>query len=402
MARLWSSGFELNSAGVGVTGLEWSSQNSGSLGSIQTSLARSGTYAARFTSFSSTTGQSMSYQFASALSAGPYFLRGYFNFATFPGSSGFFFGLATAASSSTILGMQITSGGVVSLVNAGGTNYGSSSALSTGVWYRLEIKLDRTGGAGATVVEGLIDGSSFATSSTATLANGVDFIQIGRVSPPSSSAIGDFYVDDIAINDSTGSFQNAYPGDGRIIHLRPSATGDNTTWTPDTGSNFARVQEVSPDSDTSYVRNSVTLNQADDYNVDDSGINSYDVVNLVSVGFYARAETATTNDYQFTVRVKKAASGTVSESSSINIASTTYLINASALPRNYPLVLYQDPDSANWTQTTLDSMQIGLKTSVTSTNRVRVSTEWALVDYTTGTPPAGGASYSTMSMMGIG
>src|SRR3990172_6946830 len=60
---------------------------------------------------------------------------------------------------------------------------------------------------------------------------------------------GEWYFDDIAINSSTGSFQNSYPGAGRIVALRPNAAGDSADFArggTDSGANWSQTDEVTP------------------------------------------------------------------------------------------------------------------------------------------------------------
>lgn len=53
------------------------------------------------------------------------------------------------------------------------------------------------------------------------------------------------YFDNVVIDDAN------FPGNTRIQAIKPTASGNSTQWTPDTGSNWDRVDEVPP-SDTDY------------------------------------------------------------------------------------------------------------------------------------------------------
>src|SRR5260221_455738 len=116
--------------------------------------------------------------------------------------------------------------------------------------------------------------------------------------------------------------------------------------------------------------------------LDNSGLSSTDTVNLVAVGVRFADITAADATASFKVEVIKTSAGTKSQSAAIIPNSTTWHSNAPATPWKYPLTLYQDPDSANWTNTTLDSMQIGYIDSAINVRVVAISTEWVLVDYT--------------------
>lgn len=64
--------------------------------------------------------------------------------------------------------------------------------------------------------------------------------------------------DDLYICDGTGSAPyNTFLGEIRIHSLSPTAAGSSTQWTPDTGSNYSRVNEV-PYSAANYVQSGTT------------------------------------------------------------------------------------------------------------------------------------------------
>lgn len=384
MARLWSSGFELNSAG----GIEWSGKQGNP--AVQTGIVRSGAYALEIASLASATVQALGYTFASSAGNGPYFFRTYFQYSVLPTGDNTIIRLGNTALGTTEAGLKITAGGALKLWNGGvaGAQVGStSSALTINQWYRLEIKYDNTGGVGAGILELLIDGVSVASSSSLTIALGILSYSLGGNLLAETQTQGDWFFDDIAINDSTGSFQNTYPGDGKIVHLRPSSAGDSTQWTPAAGSNFAQVNEVTPDDVTTRVA-SATLNQEDLYNVDDSGVGAGATIALVSVG--ARfANNVADATIAMKLEIEKTSGGTILQSAAIIANSSSYGTNTriSTPPATYPITAYQDPDGGAWTQTTLDSMQVGQKLTAATANSMRLSTIWALVDYV---PGAGG------------
>ena len=374
MARLWSSGAELNS-----TTLEGAVESGNTHPTISISVVHSGVYAYKH-DFVSTFSSLMIYTFSSGIKK--VYARIYFYVTANPPAQCY---LLDIIGNSGLASILLQTDGTLQLHEEKSfTQVGNaSSAISLNAWNYIELFVDTTT-ITSSILTARLNGSQFATG-TFNLTNQGDAQKLEW--GPSLYASGTYtvYTDDIAINDSTGSFQNSYPGEGKIIHLRPNAAGDSTQWTPDSGSNYARVNEVTPDDATSLVADSV-LNDSDLYNCDDSGIGASDTVNVVQVGVRFRNDVAdaTTN---FKVQIEKASGGTISQSSAITPNSTTWKTNATAVPNNYPLTLYQDPDSSNWTQSTLDSMQIGVQSSLIGVNKNQVSTIWALVDYT---PSAGG------------
>jgi len=67
-----------------------------------------------------------------------------------------------------------------------------------------------------------------------------------------NSSYTDFYLDDIIINDTTGTINNSWMGGCKIEALSPIGPGSSTQWNPSTGANWDCVNEV-PISETDYV-----------------------------------------------------------------------------------------------------------------------------------------------------
>jgi hypothetical protein len=105
----------------------------------------------------------------------------------------------------------------------------SSVALTTGRWYCCEIGVKI--GAGSTdEVKGRLDGTQFASASGLNLSDTVpDTFFMGW---HLSGTAPDFALDDFALNDSTGAAQNSWPGEGKIVLLKPiSDNAVGTGWT---------------------------------------------------------------------------------------------------------------------------------------------------------------------------
>jgi hypothetical protein len=299
----------------------------------------------------------------------------------------------------------LTSTGTLELFSgtSTGTQVGSaSSAINDSNWHMVELKTDTTAAVGSRVLEARLDGSVFATSSAQSQSTTLAFSLGGNLGAEAQTT-GEWWFDDVALNDTTGSFQTSYPGSGKILQLYPNATGDSNTFSTQTGgtagaaNNFTRVNEVPPDDATSFNGDN-TLNDVDLFNVTDSGIGSSDTVNVVMVGArFANNVADATTAIKF--EIEKTTSGTKSQSAAIIPNTIGWNTNSTTSPRNYPLITYQDPDSSNWTKSTLDSAQIGYIISAGSTNRVDVTNVWMSVDYTPVAPPVTNPS---LMMMGMG
>ncbi|GGZ51791.1 hypothetical protein [Streptomyces rubiginosohelvolus] len=277
---------------------------------------------------------------------------------------------------------------------------GTSAALQLGRWYRVELDYNDVAGtltSGVAAFKGYLDGVQFADTMCSNIG-GFSRIRIGA----QLAATTDLYIDDVAINDTSGSVQNGLPGAGNVVHLRPTAAGDANDWATAVGgtagaaNNWGRVAEVPPDDATSYNQTSATGTTAvDDFNVTDSGaagIGSYDSVTLVQVGGRIASNAATAASIVY--RLKGQSGGIVQESTSVTVANTSWSVHAGASPRPYRLTAYTNPqDGATWTPAALNGIQIGYRGDVSQTTVRRVSTLWALVEVV----PAGSASLTVAS-----
>lgn len=383
MARLYSTGFELNSTTAGVEGDTYS------LVTVSTTSARSGTYALRANAAANAPFWRTQLLGSDSTTAIVYF-RFYLYIASTPTANTQIARIVNASNVQQSI-IQLTTTNTLQLLNGSTTKIGSdSAALSTSTWYRVEFSWNPATGATAAY----LDGSSFA-SGTGTTGSWSRVI-LGCIT---GNPNADLYFDDVAVNDNSGSFQNSYPGSGKIIYLRPNAAGDNTgltTGVSDNTNHYVNVKEVTPDDDTSYNQTS-TASQTDDYNIDNSGIGASDTVNVVSVG--VRYRKVTSGTLVFNVRAKASAGGTVEASSNISSATTTYKTNAEVAPFNYPLTMYDLPGASTtaWTQADLDAAQIGVSTVSNTANNWRFTALWMLVDYTpSASPPSNSGFFAFM------
>ena len=390
MARLWSSGFELNSTTANV---EWTAAHS--TPSIQTTTVRSGTYTLQITSLGSGTAIGLRYQFASAAGNGPYYFRTYFRVATLPSAENRIILLNDSADLTTpIVYITIDNSGVLRLYDEDGQITGTTT-LSVDIWYNIEIKIDATPAAGSDVVEARVDeAAAFATSSARSLSAGIHTLAVGGNLNSEAQTTGSWFFDDIAVNNSTGSFQNTYPGVGEIIHLRPNATGDNSAWT---GTN-TNIDEVTPDDATTVISvDGSTLNQIEDVNLDatPAALASDDTINVVQVGVRFSDDGVGGGADSFVLRIKASSGGTTEESSAIAANTAAFNTNAVSVPRNYRFTLYDLPGASTtaWTKTDLDVAQIGVKNTTDNADGIRVTVLWLLVDHQPAAASAGGEDW---------
>lgn len=373
MARLNHVGFELNSLTNGVEFISVSTNT----GSIQSTIARGGGFAYRNNPSASI--QNVTMQMASG-TLKTAFVRFYYYVTTHPAAAALVFVIADSSGTSLLMRLRGTGSGLRAL-DSTNTQVGSDFALNTGQWYRIEVKLFSNASTGT--IDVLVDGSSV-VSVTGKNTGGSDIavLQFGS----GAALTHDYYIDDVALNDSTADTfgsNTSYPGPGHLICLRPDSTGDSAQWSrggTDSGANFSQCNETTPDDATKYVE-SVTANQTDMYNVGPSGLGASDVVKAVSVGARLTNDVADVTT-AVKIQVESAASGTILQSTGFNLGTTTWKTNGSSTTFNpYPIMTDATPDSVHWTAANLDTMQIGMKLVTAGTNKIRVSTIWAMVEY---------------------
>lgn len=404
MARIYSRGFELN---TNTALVEWDATSG--TPTIQNTTVRTGGFAGEIPSLTTGTAKFWLLQFAAADVSTAHWARFYFRVHTSVSANSTIFQYGNDAGTAQPVNIVLTTGDQLQVQNNLGVQVGSNSGtLTKDTWYRIECKYDPSGGALATIIEVRVDGVNFVSSAIVSLATAVDNCAFGGNLKGEAATTCDFFFDDIAINDGSGTAQTTYPGAGGILRLAPNAAGDVNTFATQTGgtagaaNNFTRVNEVTPDGATTF-NGSSTLNQEDLFNVTNSGIGASDTVNVVEVWVNFRNSTADPTG-AFRAEIEKAAAGTILQSAAIVPNSTTFRENTKGtFPATPPLVTYLDPDGGAWTQTTVDSMQIGYKETVapgTAGRRCDITNCVAMIDYTPGVGTVVAAPM--LSMMGMG
>jgi hypothetical protein len=153
------------------------------------------------------------------------------------------------------------------VVSRNGTTLATSTtAIVPNVWIYMEFSYTintTTGAYTLKVVSGGVEttwltGTNVNTQTTANAnSNGIKFTGTNNNA---------YNLDDVYVLNSSGSVNNTFLGECRILTSLPTAdSATNKAWTPDSGTaHFSRVNEISPDDDTSYVY-SATAGQLDTY-----------------------------------------------------------------------------------------------------------------------------------------
>lgn len=418
MARMYSSGFELQSADS--LGKEYSyfqiNGSNNSPGSISTSIKRTGAASLRVngTIATGTNGIGVGQDIYVGTTNRKLWVRAYVRFEAWPGDVAAVMAISDQnLANNVVLAVRSDHKLDFYVWNQAGNNYlipGSTSvALNLSQWYRLEIFCD-TSTSASWAGEFRLDGTTVATFS------GQNNSAMGTIACDTFSLFSaafntgvtvDQYYDDVACNDANGSVHNSWPGAGSIVHMHPDSAGDNNQWLKSDGSaadtnNFNQVDETTPDDGTTYLRRTTSSTPIDDYNCQTSGsagISAGDTIRLVQVGVRCGATSATITNRTGKLRIKGQASGTLQEGSVVGWNADTTIGNwtthqvlaAGILGGPYTLTAYTNPQSgagAAWTPASLDTMQIGMQAAVASVNALRVSAVWALVEFTPGAASA--------------
>jgi hypothetical protein len=159
-----------------------------------------------------------------------YWARIYLNAAAAPTTAAAV--LLLGGSSVTQIVARLRTDGALELLVNNVVQGSPSATINDGTWHRVELKGVATATTTWTAAELLLDGTSVATwSGSVARTNGVGFGWLG--SPGASLVIN---ADDYALNDSTGSVNNGYPGSGKVVLLKPiSDSAVGTGWTNSAG-----------------------------------------------------------------------------------------------------------------------------------------------------------------------
>ena len=180
----------------------------------------------------------------------------------------------------------------------------------------------------------------------------IRFLCLGYAVLTGSSNV--FYFDDVAVNDTTGTINNSWCGNGSILLLKPKDNGHYSQFTGNVPAddNWEHVNEIPHDGDTTYVESE------DDGDIDtyvmekliaDHGIDSASVVKAVQVCFTGRHEGSDAN------LAPMLRSGTSDEE-----GDTLYL--SSSYHRLFHQIFNVNPFTTNqWTLTDVDTLEAGVK-----------------------------------------
>lgn len=341
MSRIWTCGFEMRSGieltATSLTGnwtLDWVTGR------------RAGTYAIR----NQSSGNSgFAANWTKTLSVNP--TEWYARFVIAPvGSSKTARIFFNGSTSGSILQIQVGGSATLTFLNNAGTTLGSTTSVLTGGWDLIEIYCLQHASAGILQVKfnGVLEINATGLNTQSTAVGG-----LGGVFVTTSTGIMGQYLDDFGINDTTGSDQNSWLGDGYIDFVAPNANGDSSNWVGSDGNstdNYLLVDEVPHNADTDYVQ-SFTSTDKDLYNLTTITLaTGEEFVLLQPVAVAKRIVLDTPIDMKVGIK-----SGSTEDFDAGRTLSTSY-------KAEFGDVYYYDPNtSLQWSQSAIDALQVGVQ-----------------------------------------
>ncbi len=219
----------------------------------------------------------------------------------------------------------------------------SAGSLGSGQWYYIELKVFTNNSTGT--VEVKVNGSTWLSLTSQDTQPGSnawhDAVRFGQLNVVSR-------FDDMYVLDGSGSANNDFLGNRKVVALDPDGAGVATDWTPSAGSNYQNVDDGDEvDEDTTY--NETSTNADDDlYTYDDlPGVTAS--VDGVQITSEARV-TAGSMDLSNLIRTGT----TIYPGSADTVTSTSYVTSTR--------VEEQDPDTAAaWTPAGVNGAQFGIR-----------------------------------------
>lgn len=231
------------------------------------------------------------------------------------------------------------------LVLASGTGTTLASvALALPTAWGSYIEMSATIATSGGTAEVRINGSTVLTF-TGNTRNGGTSTNIDTIALTGTFVSGNANVDDLYVCDGTGAAPfNTFLGDTQVLTLSPTGAGSATQMTPDSGANYARVNEI-PYSAANYVHTGTSGNT-----------DTYAMADLPSAANVAQA-------VQSCTVVKKTTSGPVHVKTALKSGASTYAGVSTLIRTNDTTVTdiwTTDPaTSSAWTIAAVNALEAG-------------------------------------------
>jgi len=235
VARLLTIGFE-----IGVVSGAGNNQADGagsSIGSIDSTVKRSGASSLKIAGTAATGGMAGP-QSVSVADGVTLYGRAFHCFDALPSASPASTIARWQIGASALVGAALTPSGKLRLYDlVTSTQIGSDSAATIAAdgvtWYRIELSVTFSA-AGNESYELQLDGVTVASGSSALTSTTTGWVySIGFGAAPGNTC--NQWIDDYAINDSTGTDQNSWCGDGKVVLCVPTGGTQSGSWTGGAG-----------------------------------------------------------------------------------------------------------------------------------------------------------------------
>lgn len=377
MARLYSSGAEL-----GADHAEQLTAAGSGTATYDTGVFRSGSRSYKFDAGAGNAAIYKIFDFTGATSRS-YYARAYLYLPAFPSATSSVLSIDVAGTTS-ILDVRITSAGDIEFCSTNAHTTLSSDSIATNTWYRVEIRGKI--GAGATdEVQFLLDGAEeyFSTGLTIT-DTAPSRIRFGWEDAPGANKV--LYVDDVALNDDTGTDQSGWPGDGQWVCLFPISDNNRGGWTGGSGgtTNLWDAVDNAPPTGTATETDTTQIESATNSASDPADFNmtSYSTAGLVA-GDIIRLVTMSIVHGEDIATATKTGSFTIVSNPALGSTPTfTFGDDAGALG-TYPTTWGQDSSSPLYhPAVTLGTSPVARVTKTTASTRVGSVAQMAIgVEY---------------------
>jgi len=382
----------------GTDGVLWDGYDATGTLTYDATYFRSGVYG---TKFYMTNGQRASlYKQVAASSSGTKYVRiaYYFNGIHDNGTAQHILSI-TSSAGAVIAQIKLTSTGYLQLWSNTAQIGSNSAQLSTGQWYVVGLSAAGNGGSAA----GRLGATEFASGS-GTSQTYADSIYVGPGSNVTTTVPFNFTIDDVAVNDTAGSYETSWPDvAGKIVQVVPNDVGSYAQGSrggTDSGYDWGQVDDNPPNDATDYYK--LESNNERFYcQATACGIGSSDTVKLIAIA--CRHCPATGISLPTTTKLGVLVSGTEALSSATRSLSVdaVWRTNGTSLPRLQEPFYLNPNGSVAWTQATIDDAQIGVQCPDAAPD-TWYSAIWGLVEYVPYVAPAGKVSLGLEQLGGSG
>lgn len=171
----------------------------------------------------------------------------------------------------------------------------ATAALSINTWTHIELKvtIDPSAGTVSLYINSVLAINLTGQNTRATANSTANVVALGTTTSPAVGSNWDY--DDVIVYDSQSTDANGFTdivgpiGDCGLVWLLPTGAGTTTQWTPDSGSNYARVNEATPDGDTSAVDDG-TVGHIDTYAMADLAGTATAVKSMAAVHYAKKTD----------------------------------------------------------------------------------------------------------------